>query len=340
MRATPWWLRSSAVTEDGRHASPRGAGWRSPQGCDPRPSRRTAATRLPHQPDPPAEGVAILGRHGGRPPQARGHAARADQRVAILGRHGGRPPHDLRRRISAGEWLRSSAVTEDGRHWSRSRSWPGRHRVAILGRHGGRPPLLIGYARVSTAEQLRSSAVTEDGRHRKRHCPASRRAASCDPRPSRRTAATSPRESRKPLTWELRSSAVTEDGRHCMISRRLISSEALRSSAVTEDGRHLLGLPARWQHVLVAILGRHGGRPPRDDHLTNARLEGLRSSAVTEDGRHTPRQVRILSNLNCCDPRPSRRTAATSRAGRLPRLERGCDPRPSRRTAATVYDRL
>src|SRR5690606_42150394 len=87
--------------------------------------------------------------------------------------------------------------------------------------------------------------------------------------------------------------------------------------------------------------------------------ETLRSSAVTEDGRQPPTPSLKRRPPRCCDPRPSRRTAATflndrqitqltvailgRHGGRPPpwwdrartALETGCDPRPPRRTAAT-----
>src|SRR5690606_40199593 len=60
-------LRSSAVTEDGRHLHHPGG---VQQGAD----------------------VAILGRHGGRPPHVLFRPGISSEAVAILGRHGGRPP--------------------------------------------------------------------------------------------------------------------------------------------------------------------------------------------------------------------------------------------------------
>src|SRR5690606_12107719 len=110
--------------------------------CDPRPSRRTAATRQAFPQRPRGRPVAILGRHGGRPPLAR--------------RFRSAHPEDL---------FRSSAVTEDGRHLTVPAPVEERGDVAILGRHGGRPPPPHSFFETTATPLLRSSAVTEDGRH-------------------------------------------------------------------------------------------------------------------------------------------------------------------------------
>ena len=136
-------LRSSAVAEDGRHVGAARVEAGAGQGCDPRPSRRTAATPVP------------------------GYRVHRGRGVAILGRRGGRPPLDMALApVMPVDWLRSSAVAEDGRHdRGRLPGRPGVPGVAILGRRGGRPP---------------PAGVCQRPVQRRR----------CDPRPSRRTAAT------------------------------------------------------------------------------------------------------------------------------------------------------
>src|SRR5690606_31798233 len=137
----------------------------------------------------------------------------------------------------------------------------------------------------------------------------------CDPRPSRRTAATWPAlELKRRRKW-------------------------LRSSAVTEDGRHHAHHPHHRSGQPVAILGRHGGRPPPHQ----GQPWGPPTKGVAILGRHGGRPPPCASPASpqwptSCDPRPSRRTAATPpRTALGPPNEGSCDPRPSRRTAATGY---
>src|SRR5690606_38196988 len=78
-------LRSSAVTEDGRHSPGISAASTRTTCCDPRPSRRTAATRQAFPQRPVRRPVALLCRHGGRPPPlcagtGRGTRRRCDPR--------------------------------------------------------------------------------------------------------------------------------------------------------------------------------------------------------------------------------------------------------------------
>ena len=210
---------------------------------------------------------------------------------------------------------------------------------------------------------LRSSAVTEDGRHLTSEAPSSSRSTGCDPRPSRRTAATRVAERFDLVGEMLRSSAVTEDGRHpARVSLRTrvgacCDPRPSRRTAATRwptwCGRRSRNCcdprpsrrtaatpvhqPGRCADDAVAILGRHGGRPPhRFTSPVGAPMTQLRSSAVTEDGRHLLISASILSRSTSCDPRPSRRTAATVCSPARRPSSRGCDPRPSRRTAATT----
>src|SRR5690606_4087564 len=351
-------LRSSAVTEDGRH--PGGTG----------PAQRWRR-------------VAILGRHGGRPPLDDLRVGYVAPRVAILGRHGGRPRPWRLRTSDSGSALRSPAVTEDGRHPGGTGPAQRWRRVAILGRHGGRPPLddlRVGYVaprvailgrhggrpppgRLSTSDSgraLRSSAVTEDGRHHSQSLMCALTSPGCDPRPSRRTAATArsrprPAARRRCDPRPSRRTAATGVAYTIFLPREMVAILG------RHGGRPPQAVSSCWPSSdSVAILGRHGGRPPLAPRATPKSVAVmLRSSAVTEDGRHR-RSARLGLPPGSCDPRPSRRTAATvelpavrgaggvvailgRHGGRPPpplvedvvEVVAGCDPRPSRRTAAT-----
>mgnify|MGYP006979253924 CR=1 FL=1 len=140
-RPWPKPLRSSAVPEDGCHHRSSGCRPRRRWGCDPQPSRRTAATRtlmsLAH---------ARAALRSSAVPEDGCHRAgvaavyvRGD--VAILSRPGGRlPPRGELGVGVVGQVLRSSAVPEDGcHHGSGHDVRPGGH-VAILSRPGGRLP--------------------------------------------------------------------------------------------------------------------------------------------------------------------------------------------------------
>src|SRR6266516_1606161 len=107
---------------DGRHPATPAWAITSPTGCDPRPPWWTAATKPTTCWPGPREIVAILGRHGGRPPPGGGHVR-----------------HD-------GEALRSSAAMVDGRHRSVGTADPPgdmlRSSAAMVdGRHRAEPPL-------------------------------------------------------------------------------------------------------------------------------------------------------------------------------------------------------
>ncbi len=314
------------------------AGRRGRECCDPRPPRRATATfalglGLPlltglrssaapegdrhHEPGGPADhdrAVAILGRPGGRPPLRGRGAHHRGAGVAILGRPGGRPP--LRRppgRPPLLDRLRSSAAPEGDRHvaWRRLLAPRGMlrssaapegdrhadvqvygatcHSVAILGRPGGRPPR----SRRDRAHHRTPVAIL--GRPGGRPPPAPLRGdrtgcAGCDPRPPRRATATRATTTRVRSTARLRSSAAPEGDRHCDPGRR-------------EDCR-----------VVVAILGRPGGRPPRCGPVP----------------RPVPPVVAILGRPGGRPPPGRRRTVG--------RWWTGCDPRPPRRATATLAD--
>ena len=229
----------------------------------------------------------------------------------MLGRPGGRPPRPVDSRRDWGEWLRCSAVPEDGPH--------------------GRSPTSRPASSSCDARPSRRTAATTATPARRGPAPG------CDARPSRRTAATT--TSAMPEMSVIVAMLGRPGGRPppARTRTRRPSAMPLRCSAVPEDGRHLDPARHPLQPGEVAMLGRPGGRPPH--------------------GVYVPRIPSIL----CCDARPSRRTAATRSCGvgcdhasrlrcsavpedgrhaedrphfRRPRSS-SCDARPSRRTAAT-----
>ncbi len=231
-------LRSSVAPGGDRHAS--SAALLSVT-SELRSSVAPGGDRHPRADDPRLrrQGVAILGRPGGRPPHGgmstggrttsgcdprspRGATAtRAPSlrsqpgfSVAILGRPGGRPPpQDALVHQSPPIVLRSSVAPGGDRHLEAAARQATSRDVAILGRPGGRPP------------------------------PAGPRAvgpcaSSCDPRSPRGATATA--------------------GVH----RRAGPIGRLRSSVAPGGDRHACTVRDHPESTCVAILGRPGGRPP------------------------------------------------------------------------------
>src|SRR6266702_2987209 len=120
-----------------------------------------------------------------------------------------------------------------------------------------------------------------DGRHTRQRTPLRSPRRRCDPRPPWWTAATPSDQSRAVLLITLRSSAAMVDGRHpATVDSGAELASKLRSSAATGSG-------GQWWNPRdrVAILGRHGGRPPPGTGTALTPQKWLRSSAAMVDGR-------------------------------------------------------
>ena len=254
-------MRSSVAPEGDRHPAafadcPRSSSLRS--SVAPEGDRHGAAYTALIQQVLLRSSVAPEGdRHVGVSPRRR-----ARRGVAILGRPGGRPPQQaVNAVIAAGVAILGRPGGRPPRRRSRLR--PDHRRVAILGRPGGRPPLRLGQQHAG-------------------------RRSRCDPRSPRRATATRPAELKVPVIALLRSSVAPEGDRHSG-SSPVTSGLAvtLRSSVAPEGDRHARERDREPRVAGVAILGRPGGRPPRELGSGNVSESGmLRSSVAPEGDRH------------------------------------------------------
>ncbi len=163
---------------------------------------------------------------------------------------------------------------------------------------------------------MRSSAVPKDDRHHGRQRPAARH---------QQVAILGRPEGRPPL-------GGGSDG-HRGARVAILGRPEGRPPLEAINGRH--------RAQVVAILGRPEGRPPQRgaDHARGPAAV-LRSSAVPKDDRHPSCRQSTADACSGCDPRPSRRTTATStstpcspapaglRSSAVPKDDRHADPAP------------
>ncbi len=88
--------------------------------------------------------------------------------------------------------------------------------------------------------------------------------------------------------------------------------KGFQSSPVPEDGRYFRIAQYGVALHAVSILARPGGRALPPSHTFSATRSEFQSSPVPEDGRYSASMFLAAPRLLCFNPRPSRRTGATT----------------------------
>ncbi len=255
--------------------------------------------------------------------------------VSILARPEGRAlPYSWDNQFISG-LFQSSPVPKDGRYDA-----PGAA-VFNLYRFNPRPSRRTGatpnrspIAGTSSCFNPRPSRRTGATRDRRA---GSEQTRSFNPRPSRRTGATDIDIGEGKIGQEFQSSPVPKDGRyHCSVRHDRASGEV--SILARPEGRALRPLALRRSRgQRVSILARPEGRALHMVFRAYVAVNEFQSSPVPKDGRYQD-QSEFSRFSHSFNPRPSRRTGATSPGCFLNGLLICFNPRPSRRTGATSHD--